>query len=109
MSNLVEWIEEEAHGEEILAIVIGEMGWGSYGSDSVPEYDQIPFGKVLSWDHAKKWLTYEFDSGYGAPGCNAIYAWTENRIIAIGQYDGATWPYSLPRNPMDIMPGMEGG
>jgi hypothetical protein len=30
-------------------------------------------------------------------------------VIAIGQYDGATWPYSIPRHPVDIMPEMEGG
>ena len=32
------------------------------------------------------------------------------KVIAIGQYDGATWPYSIPRHPTDgVMPRMEGG
>ena len=109
MANLVKWIEDEANGEEIEAVVIGDMGWGNYGKEKVPNYDDIPKGKLLSWEDAKPLLDYEFNPGYGAPGCNAIWAWTETSVIAIGQYDGATWPYSLPRNPMNEMPGMEGG
>lgn len=108
-NNLKQWIESEAGGEQIVGIVIGEMGWGDYGSAEVPAYQSIPKGKLLSWDEAKEYLDYDFDSGYGAPGCQAVYAWTANKVIAIGQYDGATWPYSIPRNPIDVMPKMEGG
>lgn len=109
MSNLVDWIETIADGEEIKAVVIGEMGWGDYNSEKVPNYEQIPKGIVISWEDAKKWLDYEFGSGHGAPECNAVIAWTETKVITIGQYDGATWPYSLPRHPIDVMPTMEGG
>uniref|UniRef100_A0A6H2A6U1 Uncharacterized protein n=1 Tax=viral metagenome TaxID=1070528 RepID=A0A6H2A6U1_9ZZZZ len=109
MSNLKKWIEDEAEGEEIEAIVIGEMGWGDYNSDTVPNYDNIPKGKILTWEEAKQFIDYNFDIGYGAPKCNAIIAWTKSKVITIGQYDGATWPYSLPRNPVDTLPTMEGG
>ena len=109
MANLKKWILEEAGGEKVEGVVIGAMGWGSYGSEGVPNYNKMPKGKLLTWKKAAPLLDYEFSEGYGAPGCNAIYAWTANKVIAIGQYDGATWPYSLPRNPVDIMPEMEGG
>jgi len=109
MANLKKWLLKEADGERIEAVVIGEMGWDDYGSEFVPAYNDIPRGKVLSWEEAASWLDYEFDSGYGAPECQAVYARTANKVIAIGQYDGATWPYSIPRNPIDIMPEMQGG
>jgi len=109
MANLKHWILEQADGEEIIGVVIGEMGWGDYNSEKVPNYNVHPRGKVIDWDIASHILNYEFDNGYGAPGCEAVYAWTENWVIAIGQYDGATWPYKIPRNPIDIMPTMEGG
>ena len=109
MSNLVKWIEEEANGEEIEAVVIGEMGWGSYGSDRIPNYDAIPKNTVLSWDEARKHLDYDFDAGFGAPGCQAVYVWTDTWVLFISQYDGATNIHSIPRNPTDIMPTMPGG
>ena len=109
MANLKCWIEEAANGEVIEGVVIGEMGWGDYGSDAVPGYKQSPKGKLITWQEAVKWLDYEFSSGYGAPGCNAVYAWTATKVIAIAQYDGTTWWYWLPRQPVDIMPSMEGG
>jgi hypothetical protein len=109
MSNLVKWIEEEASGEEIEAVVIGEMGWEDYGAEDVPNYEKQPKGKVIDWEEAKKWIDYEFDSGYGAPGCNAIYVWTTNKVMCIVQYDGSTRIHSIPRNPTDVMPDMPGG
>lgn len=109
MANLKQWILDEANGHPIIAVVIGEMGWGNYGSAGVPNYDQQPRGTVLTWDEAAPLLDYNFDSGYGAPGCNAIYAWTDVAVIAISQYDGSTGPYSVPRNPTACMPNMVGG
>ncbi len=109
MANLIKWILEEAKGERIIGVAIGEMGWGDYGSDAVPRYQVQKRGIVLSWDEAKPLLDYEFDSGHGAPGCNAIYVWTETQILFISQYDGATNINSIPRNPMDVMPEMAGG
>ncbi len=107
--TLKNWIEEMAGGEVVEAVVIGEMGWGTYGSDGVPGYDKQPRNKVLSWEKALPWLTYQFDSGHGAPGCNAITAWTASWVISISQYDGATCPFRIPRNPTDHTPEMPGG
>jgi len=109
MANLVRWIEEDVDGEEIEAVVIGEMGWGDYGSDEVPNYSQQPKFKVISWEEAKRWLDYEFSDGYGAPNCNAIYAWTKSWIVAVSQYDGSTTTFRLPRNPVECRPYMPGG
>jgi len=109
MANLVKWIKDIAGDEQIEGVVIGELGWGDYGAEDVPNYAEQPRGKLLSWDDAKKWIDYDFSSGYGHPECNAIYVWTESRIIFVGQYDGATFPIWLPRNPIDIMPDMPGG
>jgi hypothetical protein len=109
MSNLVAWIEEMANGAKIEGVVIGEMGWGDYGSDGVPNYEKQPKGKLLSWDEARPLLDYEFHAGFGAPSCNAVCAWTKYRVIGISQYDGSTAPFWMPRNPVDYMPEMQGG
>ncbi len=106
MSNLIEWIKDEAHDEPIKAVVIGKMGWGN---ESVPNSEKQPLGVILTWKEAKKWLNYEFSSDYGAPECNAIYAWTKTRVIFVSQYDGATRINSIPRNPTPTMPYMPGG
>jgi len=109
MANLVEWLLSMAENEEIEAVVIGEMGWGDYNSETVPDYASHPRAKVLSWEEAKPLLDYEFNRGFGAPGCEAVWAYTKSWVIAIAQYDGATWPYRIPRNPTEgIMPQMQG-
>lgn len=107
--NLKRWIEEATDGEPIEAVVIGEMGWGDYASESVPNYNTHIRGKVLTWEQAAPMLDYDFDTGFGAPECEAIYAWTASRILLISQYDGATHPHVIPRHPVDCMPIMPGG
>jgi len=109
MANLKSWIEAEAGNELIEGIVLGEMGWGDFGAELIPNYSEIPKGKLLTWDEAKEYVDYDFDNGFGAPRCQAVYTWTKNKVIAIGQYDGSTWCYSIPRNPCACMPTMEGG
>ena len=109
MANLVDWILHAANGEPVQAVVIGEMGWGDYGSHAVPGYEDMPKGKVLAWEEAKRWLSYEFYAGYGAPSCQAIYAWTKGRVIYTWQYDGSTHIGWAPRNPEERMPVMVGG
>lgn len=109
MAKLSEWLLEDAGDEPIEAVVLGEMGWGNYGSDAVPNYEGQPRGKVLSWEEALPWLGYEFDSGFGAPGCNAVVAWTKSWVISVSQYDGATGTFKVARNPTGYMPEMPGG
>lgn len=100
-ANLVDWIENIAQGEPIEAVVIGGLG-------RRPWDEQIR-NRPLTWAQARPLLDYTFDSGYGAPGCNAIYAWTPTKIIGISQYDGSTSPFWIPRNPIDCEPTMPGG
>ena len=91
MANLKDWVEKEAKGQNVIGCVIGRMG-----SDTVPGYTDHVRGKVLTWDEAIPWLSYEFDTGYGAP----IYA-SKDWVIF-------TWPTKVSRNPVDIMPHMPG-
>jgi hypothetical protein len=109
MAKLIDWVLEMADGEPIEAISIGEMGWGDYGSENIPNYEVCPKGRPLDWETAKPFLVYDFSSGYGAPGCQAIWAWTKSWIIGISQYDGSTGPFRIPRNPVDAQPEMPGG
>ena len=108
--NLRDWIVEAAEGEDVEAVVFGKMGGrGDYGKKNVPGYDERPRGKVIEWATAEPLLRYEFDSGSGAPGCEAVYAWTASRIIFIVRYDGSTCPCWVPRNPCECKPEMPGG
>lgn len=99
-------IEELAHGEPIEAIVIGDMGWGDYNSDGKPSW---PRGELLSWSDARPMLDYKYDRGFGAPDCQAVYAWTSTRVLFVSTYDGSTSVTSVPRNPIACMPDMPGG
>lgn len=107
--NLRKWVDETANGEPIEAVVLGEMGWGDYGSEQVPTYATQKRGVILSWDEAAPMIDYTFDSGYGAPGCNALWAWTASRVIFVSTYDGSTNPSWVPRNPTAGEPDMPGG
>lgn len=108
--NLAKWIEDEAAGEPVEACVIGQMGGaGDYGSEDVPRYAEQPKGKVLTWAEARPFLDYEFDSGFGSAGCNAVTAWTAGKVIFVSQYDRATGICSVPRHPADHEPQMPGG
>lgn len=109
-ANLKSWILEASADEPIEAVVIGQMGWGDdYNSEDVPRYGEQPKGIVLSWDEAELWVDYDFDDGHGAPGCNAIWAWTASRVIFISQYDGSTRVEWVPRSPVVGEPEMPGG
>jgi len=116
MANLVRWLEEALEaGETIQSTVIGDMGWPGfgdepgYGSEGVPLYNEQLRGKVLSWNDARRFLDYDFDDGFGAPGCNAVYAWTAKRVFFINQYDGRTKLSWVPRDPCECEPTMPGG
>ena len=108
-TTLKNWIEETADGEKIISAVIGEMGGGDYGAKDIDGYYRSPKNKVLSWEDAIPHLEYEFDSGYGEPGCQAIYVWTETKVMFVSQYDGSTAIEWVPRNPIDTKPSMPGG
>lgn len=109
-------IEERAAGEPIEGIVIGAFGWGSIDDEPGEAYGEsqhsVPLGMrgcVLPWEQARPLLDYGYDSGYGAPGCHKVTAWTATQVIFVGTYDGATWVTSVPRHPGAHDPKMVGG
>ena len=101
-------VEDVAGGEQIIAVVVGEMGWMGYRDESKPAWGHIK-GRVVTWEEARPMLDYIYDDGYGAPDCQAIYAWTPTRVIFVSQYDGSTNIESIPRNPIDCVPDIPGG
>lgn len=111
VSTFADDLEAEAtrRGEPILVAVIGEMGWPDYGNDDRHERALARRGELLTWDTARPLLAYEYSDGYGAPDCNAVYAWTANWVLYVSQYDGSTRIYSIPRNPIAHLPAMPGG
>lgn len=109
MGNLKQWILREAKGEPIYAVVIGAFGWGGFHEDTAQQIPGTQQEHVLNWDEASELIDYEFDSGYGAPSCHAVYVWTATKVMWITQYDGATSLSSMPRHPMDGPVEMPGG
>lgn len=111
MANLKEWLLLAADGEEIQAVVIGNMGWPDYGDHALnaAARNRENWMRVLSWSEAAPMLDYEFDDGYGAPECQAITAWSKNKVFFVAQYDGSTSLHYVPRNPIDHEPVMPGG
>ena len=103
-------IEEYARqlGEKPLVVVIGEFGWGIMEDEQNNPVGDMK-NKAMPWDVMRQFLEYEYDSGYGGPECHAISVYTENYVIFVSQYDGATGLYSIPRNPINHSPIMPGG
>ena len=109
MTTLLEWIQELSDKEEIEAVIIGEMGWDNYNQpDGLPDDYKSKIGKVMTADEAMPYLTYSFDNGFGAPNCTAIAAYTKTWVISVSQYDGATSPFRMARNPISFIPEMPG-
>ena len=61
----------------------------------LPEF----MGVALRPGEARALLDYSYDSGYGGQDCHNVHVWTPTRVISIHEYDGATWPIWVPRNP----------
>ena len=101
MPNFKQDILRVAGDEPIEFIVIGDMGWEDYKNK--PLYQKVK-GKLLPWKEAIPYIDYEYNTGYGAPDCQAITAWTTNKVIFIWQYDGMTGVTSISRNPVPHMP-----
>lgn len=99
-------IEREA-ASDIEAIVIGKFGWGGgYGETDDNRLPADRLGVVLTWAEARPLLDYAYDTGYGAPDCHAITAWTATHVIWVHEYDGSTSLQSAPRNPVPHEPEM---
>ncbi len=109
MPTLYQWLEAESEGASIEAVVFGEMGWHGYNEEPYTVPGLIPKGILLTLEQAMPWLSIKFDSGYGSPGCPAMYAWTAKHVYLIVQYDGTTSITSVPRDPTATIPTMPGG
>lgn len=108
MAVLSKWIEEMAGGEAIEAVVIGPHYRDMYEHDPDERFNAAPTNKVLSWDEAKPFLSYEYDSGFGGADCHPFFAWTATKVMTVTEYDGATGPAWFPRHPIDIEPTFDG-
>lgn len=113
-NNFLEDILRVAGNEKIVAVVIGDFGW--YTEFDAENLDDQRIwsacsvkGKVIPWEEAAKYLDYDYYTGFGAPDCHELTAWTETMVIFVRQYDGSTKICSLPRNPVDHKPFMPGG
>lgn len=109
-------IEAQAKDEAIESVVIGPFGWGGsmdandgYGEGNIHRKTPVERGAPLAWETARPMLDYPYSTGYGAPECDAIYAYTAERVLSVAQYDGSTWITSIPRNPQPCKPEMAGG
>ena len=116
--DLIEYLEKD---EEVEGIVFGPFGWGSAPEENEewkrgfdePNPPPVPLekrGKVLTIKEARQFMEgWEFYGGFGGPESYAVYIWTNQRVIWVTQYDGATSLDSAPRNPLNIIPDMPGG
>ena len=112
MSNAYEDLNEYLdEGEEVESIVFGEYGWGGYKEPEPNPVSHDLFGKILSLEDAKPLMqTWSFYTGFGAPECYAVNIYTNQRVIWVTQYDGATSLDSMLRHPKNgVVPNMPGG
>jgi hypothetical protein len=111
-----ETIKQEAGDEAIEAVVIGGFA-SSYFSEKYQITDGVDVKGIPAAKHnvrlteaeASRYLDYDYDGGYGGVDVHAVYAWTASRVLFVAQYDGKTWPTSVPRSPGDSEPSMPGG
>lgn len=84
-----------------MAIVIGPFGSGNGVGEDLIRSVPVRVGELLSWGEARAMLDYEFNQGFGAPPqCDAIYAWTDNKVLVVVEYDGSTGVQAIPPNPV---------
>ena len=111
---------ELQEGEVVEVIVFGPWGWGIPPRDNEnwepgflePDETPIPFnmrGQMLTPSEARPMMqSWGFYGGFGSPACYATYIWTNQRVLFVTQYDGATSLDSVPRSPLSVMPDMPG-
>ena len=111
MNSFADNILAEANGEDIESVVIGAFGYGKgwHAPDTEQVIPREKMGVALPWAGASVLLDYEYYTGFGAPNCHAVWAWTASRVIFVSTYDGSTSVTSVPRNPRDGTPSMPGG
>lgn len=100
MNNFLKDLKETIGDETVEAVVFTSLLDQPY-FDKTPVARNIGIvvGKIYSWEEAQPLLDYEYDAGYGGADCHFVNIWTPTRVIYIHEYDGATWPEAVPRNP----------
>jgi hypothetical protein len=109
--NLKNWIEqfEERKGQTVQKIVIGQHYDDKYAyeEDHVDKAPPDMINKVLTREVGLTILDLDYDSGYGGADCFPFYAWTEDYVLFVAEYDGSTRLGRIPRNPIDVEPGFQ--
>jgi len=109
MKSAYDDLLSELREDEVVEAVV----FGQWGSLDEPEPNPVPADRknmVLSFTEAKQYMKgWSFKNGFGELNCYAVYIWTNYRVFWVTQYDGSTELNSMPRNPIDCVPGMPGG
>jgi hypothetical protein len=98
----LEAAEAEA-GELVFAIVVGRHDRDAYYHKSPTAYENV----VLSREDGLALLDQDYDNGYGGADCRPFYAYSQNRIYFVSEYDGATGLGWMPRHPVDCKPSFQ--
>ena len=82
-SEILKYLERHCDGETVEKILLNRLS-----------------NTPLDWEDVEEFLDYEYDDGFGSAECDAIYIWTENYLVGVSEYDGATSIVGYPRNPV---------
>jgi hypothetical protein len=90
-------------GERLEAIVFGDFRAEEVG---IPADRQ---GIVLSPEQARPFmLGWGAYCGFGGAGATPFFAWSNDRVFWVSEYDGACSIASVPRHPMPCKPEWDG-
>ena len=106
MSYIQNFAKEITVIEEELGEKINLATWSKFEGWRFGEVDQkyAPAnelaGKLHTRDVTLAVMNYEHNTSYGSQECHELLAWTDNYVIYVEEYDGATGLTSKPRNPV---------
>lgn len=100
-ATLREWFDsfQEAVGEPVEFVVLGESGWDGYAVDVAMPWEEVP----------SEVLDRSFDCGFGGSASPNVCAWSESWVMFSDVYDGFETACWVPRSPMDHAPIRPGG
>lgn len=97
----LEAAEAEA-GEPVFAIVVGRHDHADWRAEPAANENV-----VLSREDGMALLDQDYDNGYGGADCRPFYAYSQNRIYFVSEYDGSTGLGWMPRHPVDGKPSFQ--
>lgn len=103
LKDIQETIRECCDSEPIESVVIATYG-GYYNDDGNKAIPKEFIGKPVCFGDVREYFDYEYDDGFGGTECHAIYLYTQNFIVFVSEYDGATSVDCIPRNPIECTP-----